>query len=221
MGRAAFGSPDTLGIPPDSEERMEVDSSKGTKRALTEADEEKVLESLLHEGRNMFLGNTMELDIIEPVCEEAGDQDQEFVDDISGEHLETSRVKETRKTEVELVEGMKVWKAVPRTKDMKVIFTRWVETNRGDKANPNYRSRFVARELKKDTLSELFAAMPPFAALKVLLSLAVTKFKPNEKGVLCEDPEQEVLGFLDVKRALLQCSDERNLRRIASRSRLP
>ena len=42
--------------------------------------------------------------------------------------------------------------------------------------------------------------MPPLAALKVLLSLAVTKFKPNEKGVLCEDPEQEVLGFLDVKR---------------------
>ena len=123
------------------------------------------------------------------------------MDDISGEHLETSRVKEARKTEIEFVEGMKVWKAVPRTKDMKVISTRWVDINKGDRANPNYRSRLVARELKKDTLSELFAAMPPLAALKVLLSLAVTKFKPNEKGVLCEDPGQEVLGFLDVKRA--------------------
>ena len=101
LGRAAFGSPDTLGIPPGSEERMEVDSSKGTNRALTEADEEKVLESLLYEGRNKFLGNTMELEIIEPVCEEEDmydEQDQEFVDDISGEHLETSRVKEARKT---------------------------------------------------------------------------------------------------------------------------
>ena len=163
LGRAAFGSPDTLGIPPGSEERMEVDSSKGTKRALAEADEGKMLESLLYEGRNKFLGNMMALEIIEPVCEEEDmydDQDQELVDDISGEHLETSRVKEARKTEIEFVEGMKVWKAVPRTEDMKVISTIWVDINTGDKANPNYRSRLVARELKKDTLSELFAAMP-------------------------------------------------------------
>ena len=49
---------------------MKVDSSKGTKRALTEADEEKMLESLLYEGRNMFPGNVMKLEITEPVCEE-------------------------------------------------------------------------------------------------------------------------------------------------------
>ena len=77
----------------------------------------------------------------------------------------------------------------------------WTYVNKGDKANPNYWSRLVARELKRDTLSEHFAAMPPLAALKVLLSLAVTKLKPNAKGVLREDPEQEVFGFLDVKRA--------------------
>ena len=79
---------------------------------------------------------------------------------ISGEHLETSRVKEARKTEIEFVEGMKVWKAVPRTKDMKVTSTRWVDINKGDKANPNYRSRLVARELKKDTLSVLRCNAP-------------------------------------------------------------
>ena len=114
MGRAAFGSPDNLGIPPGPEERMEVDSSKGTKRALTEDDEEKMLESLLYEGRDKFLGNMMELGITEPVCEEEDvydDPDPEFVDDISGEHFETSRVKGARKTEIEFVEGMKVWKA--------------------------------------------------------------------------------------------------------------
>ena len=126
MGRAAFGSPDTLGISSGPEEKMEVDSSKGTKRALIE-DEERMLESLLYEGRNKFLGNMMELEVTEPFCEEDDaydDQDQELVDDISGEHLETSRVKEARKTEIEFIEGMKVWKAVPRTKDMKVISTR-------------------------------------------------------------------------------------------------
>ena len=63
--------------------------------------------------------------------------------------------------------------------------------------------------------------MPPLAALKVLLSLAVTKFRPNEKGVLCEDPEQEALGFLDVKRAHFCSAATRDLRRIASRSKLP
>ena len=51
----------------------------------------------------------MELEVTELVCEEDDvydDQDQEFVDDISGEHLETSRVKEARKTEIEFVEGV-------------------------------------------------------------------------------------------------------------------
>ena len=135
----------------------------------------------------------MELEVTEPVCEEDDvyyDQDRGFVDDISGEHLESSRVKEARKTEVELVEGRKVWKAVPRTKDMKVISTRWVDINEGGQAKPNYRSRLVARELKKDTLSELFAAMPPLAALKVLFALAVTKSKPNEKGSFVKIPNE-------------------------------
>ena len=36
LGRAAFGSPGALGISSGPEERMEVDSPKGTKRALVE-----------------------------------------------------------------------------------------------------------------------------------------------------------------------------------------
>ena len=86
-----------------------------------------MMELLLYEGRNKLLGNMVELEVTEPVCEEDDaydDLDQELVDNISGEHPETSKVKEARKTEIEFVEGMKVWKPVPRTKDMEAISTR-------------------------------------------------------------------------------------------------
>ena len=32
----------------------------------------------------------------------------------------------------------------------KVIITRWLDVNKGDEANPDYRARLVGREIKKD-----------------------------------------------------------------------
>ena len=60
------------------------------------------------------------------------------------------------------------------------ITVKWVDTNKGDDKKPNYRSRLVARETKKLKklgnqlqVKELFSAMPPLEALKVLVSLLV------------------------------------------------
>ena len=62
------------------------------------------------------------------------------------------------------------------------ITVKWVDTNKGDDKKPNYRSRVVAREIKKlknlgnqFRVKELFSAMPPLEALKVLVSLLVTE----------------------------------------------
>ena len=35
------------------------------------------------------------------------------------------------------------------------IGTRWVDVNRGDDANPGYRSRLVAQEIKRDNREDL------------------------------------------------------------------
>ena len=41
--------------------------------------------------------------------------------------------------------------------------------------NPDYISRLVAKELKKDNRDDLFAATPPLEALKMLISMAMTE----------------------------------------------
>ena len=51
------------------------------------------------------------------------------------------------------------------------IGTRWVDINKGDEENTEYRSRFVAQEIKKDSREDLFAATPPLEANKILCSL--------------------------------------------------
>ena len=55
------------------------------------------------------------------------------------------------------------------------IGTRWVDVSKGDEANPEYRSRLVAQEIKRDNRDDLFAATPPLEAKQMLMSMAVTE----------------------------------------------
>ena len=48
------------------------------------------------------------------------------------------------------------------------IGVRWVDINKGDKVNPEYRSRLVAKGIKLYKTLDLFAATPPLEAKKML-----------------------------------------------------
>ena len=52
------------------------------------------------------------------------------------------------------------------------IGTRWIDTNKGDASNPNYRSRLVAKEYKIDARPDWFAATPPVECRRLLISKA-------------------------------------------------
>ena len=56
---------------------------------------------------------------------------------------------------------------------------RWVDVNKGDDANPNYRSRYVAKEIKAiyggNQREDVFAAMPPLESLKLLISKTASR----------------------------------------------
>ena len=52
------------------------------------------------------------------------------------------------------------------------IQVRWIDQNKGDVKSPNYRCRFVAKDIKKDLRPDLYAATPPLEALKVVLAAA-------------------------------------------------
>ena len=89
----------------------------------------------------------------------------DFVDDVTGRPLNHKLAAEARKLEIEFFKNMKVYEKVPRWRAKeaggKVVTTRWIDINKGDGQNPNYRARLVGREIKIDKRLELFAATPP------------------------------------------------------------
>ena len=171
---------------------------------------EMALESLILEDRERVLSS---IDPEKPVCEEKIPLPEEmaeeardwwYYDDISGKELLPEKVEKARKDEIDIVESMGVWEKIPRSKvpkGTKIIGTRWVDVNKQDETNPLYRSRLVAQEIKRGSgFDEFFAAMPSLAALKLLLTIAVSDSLPLEKGER-RKAKQSFLGFLDVKRA--------------------
>ena len=52
--------------------------------------------------------------------------------------------------------------------------TRWIDINKGDLQNPNYRARLVGREIKIDKRLDLFAATPPLESLRLMCSLCAS-----------------------------------------------
>ena len=80
-------------------------------------------------------------------------RDCKFFDDVNGhKELDWSSVVEARKLEMAFFKKMGVYLKVSRSevkaKGGRVISTRRVDTNKGDDKSPNYRSRFVGREVK-------------------------------------------------------------------------
>ena len=176
-------------------------------------DEETAVTNLFLEQRRGFLGNLqaqMERDPSTlPVCEEKFEIDFEeptvYWDNVSGKPLKAEKVQAARLEECEVIKSMGVWEPIPRPKNEKAITTRWVDVNKGDEIKEKYRSRFVAREIKKkgDGLSswtDFFASMPPITALRVLFSLAVTRRVPDINGNLKPMPKDTCLIFIDVKK---------------------
>lgn len=91
---------------------------------------------------------------------------------------------------------MGVYRKAPRAKAVemgcKPITTKWLDANKGDEKVPNYRSRLVGREIKKDARLDLFAATPPLETIKFLMSYCA-------KGQRRNDPLR--MAVIDIKRA--------------------
>ena len=129
----------------------------------------------------------------------------EFLDDVNGYvQLEKDLVVAARKLEIDYFRKMGVYTKVSRTEatngKFKVISTKWIDTNKGDTKNPNYRSRLVGREIKKDKRLDLFAATPPLETIKFLLARAAQEQKRNNPWRI---------GTIDVRRAYFYAPSRR------------
>ena len=98
-------------------------------------------------------------------------------DDVTSEDLDPKLVKKARQVELVFFSNMHVYDKVPRQQQRdsggKIIGTRWVDTNKGDKSVPDYRSRLVGQEFATHKDDSLYAATPPLEALRMVLSLSL------------------------------------------------
>ena len=135
------------------------------------------------------------------------DEDQtwlEAYDDVSGAQLDPKKVQQARREEVDYVRKMHLYDKVPITEcraktGKNPITVRWIDINKGDSANPNYRSRLVAREINTYKREDLFAATPPLEALKLILSMTAT----SNRG--------EIVMVNDISRAFFHAKAERDV----------
>ncbi len=67
----------------------------------------------------------------------------EFFDDISGLQLDKKLATTARTEDIEFFRRRGVYTKRRREHWMKVITTKWIDQNKGDEANPNYRARLV------------------------------------------------------------------------------
>ena len=111
-------------------------------------------------------------------------------DDVTGMPLDRQKVQRARAEEIEYVRSKKVWTKIPRAEAQKmgykIIKTRWIDINKGDDANPLYRSRFVAKEYNTGEEQGLFAGTPPLEALRFLIHDAAT-VGSGQKVVMIND----------------------------------
>ena len=104
-----------------------------------------------------------------------------YKDDLTGQPLRDDLVRSARAKELEFFCSKGVWVKVPRQRSFErtgkpPISVRWVDVNKGDEHEPNYRSRLVARQLKATDFSgkSYFAPAPPLEALRTVISMAMT-----------------------------------------------
>ena len=98
---------------------------------------------------------------------------------MAGAPLIPDLVRNAREEEIQEFRKHKVSIKVPVKERMeragkKPIGVKWVDVNEGGEEHSEYRSRFVAKEMKRGKGEDLFAATPPLEALTILLPLAIT-----------------------------------------------
>ena len=138
-----------------------------------------------------------------------------FWDDISGKCLEPGLCREARKEEIEGLKKYGVYIKVPISKCYDVtgkepLGIRWAEVNIRDSDNPEYRSRLVAREIRRGKIAAMYAATPPLEALRMLISWAAT-VDVSSSGVVGSRSSDKCILIADVSRAFFEAPARRDV----------
>ena len=141
---------------------------------------------------------------------------ESYKDSVTGQPLRAELVRAARKLEMEYFEAKQVWEKRPRSEALAKtgkapITVRWIDTNKGDDDHPNYRSRLVAREIRRAGEDPIFAPTPPLESLRTIISLAATNVRGAKQHV--RDPKSEhrtQVSFMDISRAYFCAATDPN-----------
>ena len=134
------------------------------------------------------------------------DWEEQYIDDVNGGILPAEEVRKARALEMDYLHRQQVYRVVPisecyETTGKAPVKVRWIDTNKGDPTNPNFRSRLVAKDIKAAKKPEdqlpanlLFSSTPPLEAMRLLCSLYATQ-KRSKHGELLK------IGLWDISRA--------------------
>ena len=141
------------------------------------------------------------------------DSEGRYWDEGSHKLLDSDGVIVARLDEIQQIRNHNVYEKVPleechQRTGKAPIKVKWVDINKGDEINKEYRSRLVAKEIKRDKREDLFAATPSLEAKKMLFSMAVTEGIGHQSG----HPEEGMkIDFIDISRAYFQADAIRNV----------
>ena len=77
-----------------------------------------------------------------------------------------------------------------------------MDVNKGDDLAPNYRSRLVAREIRRHGEEPIFAPTPPLESIGTVLSLAATNVPGEPKHIREASSERRTqIQLIDISRA--------------------
>jgi hypothetical protein len=132
----------------------------------------------------------------------------EWYEDLkTGEGLDPQMVKQAREEKLEFMKKIGLFELVPvedcwKSTGKDPITTKWVDVNKGSAERPDVRCRLVARDFKpkgEAGRADLFAAMPPLEAKKLLFQKAAVENARNR----ARGKEGIKIMFVDVKKAHL------------------
>ena len=140
-----------------------------------------------------------------------------YKDALTGQALQDDLVVKARKVEVDFFESKGVWTKVPRQKAYEKsgrppISARWLDVNKADDEEPNIRSRYVARQMKAldSSGTSYFAPAPPLEAVRIVISLAMTRSGGHQPDWDPKSHRRMQLSFVDVKRAYFNAKVDRD-----------
>ena len=179
------------------------------------------VEMVLRAVRRSVLGggsvSAVELAAAGPVADKADvihdSEYEEYWDDVNGGFLDPRLTREARRLELDWVMKEKVYSCCrpEDAKDQRPIAMRWVDTNKGDLKSPVVRSRLCVKEQKKGRHrvqslepEQLYSAMPPLEALKLLVSMKTT-MKVSTRG------KPLLIAHFDISRAHFMPKAEREV----------